>query len=189
MPILMGGLDVVGDDDEGMEDSMVLGAAPSRGGGLASRFVRRGLTRVPTPRWMRSATSQGVSRPQEELDFLPFDPVIVPVDALFGTPSYLLARPQRPFRAERLVMAASIGGTDVSFNVVIDPAMYVGAVQVGASQGAVPISAFSAQAFGVRLSMPSAGQGTDIKIFVRLLAANPETPTVITAVLIGRAMR
>ncbi len=182
--LVLGGLDVVGDDMSGddmsgeLEGSMVLGRGP-----------RHRAQRVPTPRWMNATTSQGVSRPQEELDYLPFDPFVTTA-ALTG---FLIARPQRPFRSERLIMTAiASSGDDVANGIVIDPAIYVGAVQVGASQGAAPISTFSANAFGVRLSMPAAGQGTDIKIFVRLLAAGliPGGGSVtVTATLIGRAMR
>jgi len=150
------------------------------------------VQRVPTPRWMNATTSQGVSRPQEELDYLPFDPVTLVAGAGIAS-GFLLGRPQRPFRGERLVMTAvdAVDGSDVALNIVIDPAIYVGAVQVGGAQGAAPIVVFSAKAFGVRLSMPAAGQGTDIKIFVRqLVPAGVEGDNqIVTAVLIGRAMR
>ena len=150
------------------------------------------VQRVPTPRWMNATTSQGVSRPQEELDYLPFDPATLAA-AVGVSAGFLLARPQRPFRGERLIMTAvdAVTGADVSNNIVIDPAIYVGAVQVGGAQGAAPIAVFSAHAFGVRLSMPAAGQGTDIKIFVRqLVPAGVEgNAQIVTAVLIGRAMR
>jgi hypothetical protein len=138
---------------------------------------------------MRGSTSQGVSRPQEEMDFLPFDAVTLTVGE-GGTVStgVLIARPQRPFRGERLIMGAVSDGADASFNVVIDPAIYVGAVQVGGAQGKTPIAAFAANAFGVRLSMPPAGQGTEIKIFVAWLT-EPDENIVVTATLIGRAMR
>ncbi len=170
-------MDVVGEETAG---ALVLGRHHAH------------ATVVPTPRWMKATTSQGVSRPQEELDYLPFDPAIL-VAAAGVSAGFLLARPQRPFRGERLIMTAvdAVSGDDVSNNVVIDPAIYVGAVQVGASQGAAPIAVFNARAFGVRLSMPAAGQGTDIKIFVRqLVPATVEgNNQIVTAVLIGRAMR
>jgi hypothetical protein len=144
--------------------------------------------KVPAPKWMNATTSQGVSRPQEEMDFLPFSTVTISDSRPTG---FLLARPQRPFRAERLIMSAIRDGSDNSGNVVIDPAIYLGAVQVGATQGATPITTFAANAFGVRLSMPAAGQGTDVKIYVRALATPaPETPSiVVSAMMIGRAMR
>jgi hypothetical protein len=162
---------------------------------------------------MRGATSQGVSRPQEELDQLPFEPVGGAEDgaenAQFGglaletvadnNTGYLLARPQRPFRGERLVISVfdttevdPLSPAAAAQNVVIDPAMFVGAVQIGAAQGSTPVSAFGATAFGVRLSLPAAGQGTDIKIFLRaLLAADPDDGRllVVNAVLFGRAVR
>lgn len=169
--LVLGGFDVVGDDIE-----------VGRG-----RRRRKGVS-VPVPKWMRATTSQGVSRPEEEMDFLPFDPVTIEAGDLTGI---LIARPQRPFRGERLIMAASNGtdGTDLSSAVVIDPAIYVGGVQVGASQGATPITAFSATAFGVRLSFPPAGQGTEIKIFVRLIGAALKVDVNVSGTVIGRAMR
>jgi hypothetical protein len=85
-------------------------------------------------------------------------------------------------------MDASSAGVSAVSNVVLDPAIFVGAVQVGAAQGSAPIAVFAANAFGVRLSMPACGQGTDIRIPVRLLAAAAAI-TNVTAVLIGRAMR
>ena len=178
--LVLGGLDVLGDDMEGdeAEGDFVVGRA------AIARRKAKGV-RVATPRWMNATTSQGVSRPQEELDFMPFTAVSIAAGALTGI---LIANPQRPMRPERLIMDAISNGVSAVANVVIDPAIYVGAVQVGATQGSTPIAAFGATAFGVRLSMPSAGQGTDIKIFVRLLAAAANA-TVVSAVMFGRAMR
>ena len=176
------GLDVVGDDDEmmaGDEDYTEGDFVVGRGG------RRRRKVKIATPGWMNATTSQGVSRPQEDLDFLPFTAVSIAAGALTGQ---LVSTPQRPMRPERLIMDAISNALSAVANVVIDPAIYVGAVQVGATQGSVPIAAFGATAFGVRLSMPAAGQGTDVKIFVRLLAAAANA-TVVTAVMFGRAMR
>lgn len=181
MALVLGGFDVVGDEDE-MEGDLVIGRA-ARGRGLGSRLARS--VKVPTPKWMRATTSQGVSRPEEEMDFLPFDPVTLSATVLTGT---LVGKPQRPFRGERLIMDAVSDGDSAASNVVIDPAIYVGAVQVGSSQGATPLSTFASQAFGVRLSMPAAGQGTEVKIFVRALTT-PGADTVVTATVVGRSMR
>lgn len=182
MSLLLGDLDVVGDDDEGFT---VLGAGPGR-----TALARRGngAVRVPTPKWMNAATSQGVSRPQEEMDYLPFDPLTI---AAAGTTGVLLARPQRPFRGERPILSATniTAGTDASLTATVNPAIYVGAVQVGAAQGALPFRVFQADAFGVRLSFPAAGQGTDFKIFTVLTTAAPTGGVICTATIIGRSMR
>jgi hypothetical protein len=179
MSLVIGGLDVVGDGDEDMAEGLVtLGAA---------RRLRRKI-RVPTPVWMRGATAQGVSRPKEELDVLPFAAATL---TTAGAPAALIATPQRPFRGERLVMSAVNGttGADASAAVSIDPAIFVGAVQVGAAQGAMPVSAFAATAFGVRMSWPAMGQGTLVRIPVVALAVPVDESIVVTAVLFGRAMR
>src|SRR3989304_5707347 len=147
--VLGSGFDVVGDDDDDDdvmgEGNFVLGAG-RRGRG-------RKKIKVPTPRWMNATTSQGVSRPEEDMDFLPFSQLVL--TALLET------------------------GADASVSTVIDPAIYVGAVQVGAAQGATPIGTFSATAFGVRLTMPATRQGTDIKIFLRN-SAIPVAPATVT---------
>ena len=185
--VLGSGFDVVGDDEEegydGDYDDLVIGAAKKR-----RRRMRRGRRKikVPTPRWMNATTSQGVSRPQEELDFLPFDTLTIAAGLTNGV---LLARPQRPFRGERLVMGAISAGVDASALVAINPAIYVGAVQVGTTQGTTPIAAFAATAFGVRMSFPAAGQGTDYRIFVILPGGALKADVVVTATLFGRAMR
>lgn len=183
--MILGGFDVLGDDDDDMDgddDEVLVGRAARK---RLARRARGSKIAVPTPRWMNATTSQGVSRPQEELDFMPFASVSIAAGGLTGQ---LLANPQRPMRPERLIMDAVSNALSAVSNVVIDPAIYIGAVQVGATQGSTPIAAFGATAFGVRLSMPAAGQGTDCKIFVRLLAAAANA-TLVSAVMFGRAMR
>lgn len=179
--LVLGGLDVVGDGEMDGEGPIVLGR--HHGG----RHGRHHAV-VPTPGWMNGTTSQGVSRPQEELDVLPFDPLTIAEAATSGV---LLSRPQRPFRGERLILGATnvTAGTDASLTATINPAIYVGAVQVGASQGAIPFAVFAANAFGVRMSWPAAGQGTDIKIFTVLTTAAPAGGVICTAAILGRAMR
>lgn len=180
MSLVLGGFDM-GEDDDEME-----GEGFGVVGRARARMTRGGRVKVPTPKWMSAATSQGVSRPQEEMDFLPFESVELLPATLTGV---LIAKPQRPFRGERLIISAVTSlGVDAASNVVIDPAIYVGAVQVGGAQGSTPIQAFGANAFGVRLSFPAAGQGTEIKIYVRALTA-PAVSNTVVATIIGRAMR
>lgn len=186
MALVLGGLDVVGDDytdgDDYADGMSTIGRHARSGGRRHSKVT------VPTPRWMNATTSQGVSRPQEDLDFLSFDPLTIAAGATTGT---LLTRPQRPFRGERLILVATniTAGTDASGTATINPAIFVGAVQVGASQGATPFVAFRADAFGVRLSWPAAGQGTDIKIPTVLTTVAPAGGVSVTGTVFGRAMR
>lgn len=198
MPLVLGGIDVVGDDmmgdmegDDMSGDDMMglatVGRGRRRRGAGAPGRPGAPIT-VPTPRWMNATTSQGVSRPQEDLDFLSFAPLTIAATFANGT---LTAQPQRPFRGERLVLTATniTAGTDASGTATINPAIFVGAVQVGAAQGATPFSAFTATAFGVRLSWPSAGQGTVINIPVVLTTVAPAGGVACAGTVFGRAMR
>jgi len=194
MALVLGGLDVVGDDlmgdMEGDMDGDDMQGMSTIGRGRRRRRGARGAgpITVPTPRWMNATTSQGVSRPQEDLDFLSFTPLTIAAGATTGT---LTSQPQRPFRGERLILNATniTAGTDATGTATINPAIFVGAVQVGATQGATPFQAFRADAFGVRLSWPSAGQGTTINIPVVLTTVAPAGGVAISGTVFGRAMR
>lgn len=160
----------------------------SRGPQILSR-----LAAARAPSWLGNATEQGVSTPAEELDVLPFT---LSGNLTNAAPSQnLTAFPQRPFRGERLVMTAVYNNgagsfTDGSGLVAISPAIYVGAVQVGASQGQISVGAFAATAFGVRLSLPTAGQGTRVYIPLELTSSIANQGTVnVVATLFGRAVR
>lgn len=185
MALVLGGLDVVGDDMDGDLE----GEYESVGRGRRHGRARAGgpIT-VPTPAWMNATTSQGVSRPQENLDFLSFNPLTI---AAGGTTGNLTAQPQRPFRGERLILSATniTGGADASLTATINPAIFVGAVQVGSNQGATPFQAFRPDAFGVRLSWPAAGQGTTITIPVVLTTVAPSGGVACNGTVFGRAMR
>lgn len=179
------GFDTVGDlDGDDVVGSLVRAASS------APSYARGGRARGPL--WLKSASKAGVSHASEELDYLPFVTTTLSSSAGSGNGT---AFPQRPFRGERPIFAAAYitaGGvvTNVSDFVVITPAMYVGAVQVGASQGDAPLSAWTAQAFGVRLSFPSAGQGT--RVFIPYAAIIPIAPgdrIVVTMTIMGRAVR
>jgi hypothetical protein len=178
--------DVVGEED------MVLGAPLGmRGRGVAPGAMMARMA-VRQPGWMHQIP-QGISTPSEEMDYLPFDSFQL-TDVI--TSGQLVAFPQRPFRGERLVASAValIGGVlqDGKNFVQISPAIFVGAVQVGATQGAVPLSAFVPDAFGVRLSFPRAGQGTRIAIPISVVAGVPLAPgdlITVNITVIGRAVR
>jgi hypothetical protein len=183
MALVLGGLDMVGDDMDGDDEMNGLSTV-----GRGSRGGRHRSVSVPTPRWMNATTSQGVSRPQEDLDFLSFTPVTV---AAAGTTGNLSTAPQRPFRGERLILTATniTAGTDASLTATVNPAIFVGAVQVGAAQGATPYTAFRFDAFGVRLSWPAAGQGTVINIPTVLTTVAPAGGVALSGTVFGRSMR
>jgi len=180
------------------EDLAVVGAtAPAYGMSLARRasMARRPFAQAVAsvrPEWLGLASEQGVSLPQQELDFLPFDAVTLDKNTQSAE---LRTFPQRPFRGERLIIQATylLGGVvqpNGIDNVVISPAIYVGAVQVGATQGSTPASTFAATAFGVRLSLPTAGQGTRITIPVSPTFTLGDTDVIkVSATIIGRAVR
>jgi hypothetical protein len=130
--------------------------------------------------------------PDEDLDPLPFVVDVLTSTKLFGA---AVAWPQRPFRGERLLMSATYipaaaSPFDVGDLVVITPAMFAGAAQVGASQGDTPISAYSGKNFGVRLSFPPTGQGSRIYIpFVSNLPITAGDSIIVTCTLLGGAVR
>lgn len=147
---------------------------------------------VATPAWMQPTVPTGVSVPSEELDFLPFDEVnnggvIDPTHLTLMFESF----PQRPFRGERvLISAVSDLGVNSLFALVITPAMFVGATQVGATQGRFPASGFAPEAFGVRLSFPRASQGTRITIPIFSLVTPGAGHSISVSVgVMGRAVR
>lgn len=181
--------EVVGDDDE-------VGAILRRAGGRpasARGAAPRQTLAIARPGWMQPASvPQGVTVPKEELDYLPFE--FVTLTSTNGQ-GVLIALPQRPFRGERVILAAVLqlaggGVSDAGNSVVITPAMFVGATQIGATQGSTPVSTFAATAFGVRLSFPSAGQGTRIAIPVSsIITLAVGDKIVVTGTVIGRAVR
>jgi hypothetical protein len=188
------GMDVVGQilqrAAQATKGAQPIHIMPPGSGGTGQQQIVNSIAR---PSWMGAVgTPQGISMPTEELDPLPFDPVILTNTNLNDK---LISFPQRPGRNERLVMSAIFtpsGGSPVdgAIFVVIDPAMFCGATQIGQTQGSMPITAFSAQAFGVRLSFPHSGQGTRIVIPVRsLIALASGDKLVVTALMIGSAVR
>src|SRR5262245_1651846 len=152
-------MDTMGDIDG--EDVMGMDTVGDDVVGVRSRLVRRRPV-LHLPPALAGASTQGVSQPKEEMDFLNFTIVTaIPAGVLAaGFSTALEAFPQRPFRGERLLLTAQKTNagvvTDVSAVTVINPAIYVGAVQIGASQGDTPFAAFAATAFGIRLAMPPA---------------------------------
>lgn len=152
---------------------------------------------VQRPNWMQLTSPQGVSTPAEELDYLPLKIADSGVMGAAGDFDFeMVAYPQRPFRGERVVLTAihftaapGPVASNALYRVIITPAIFVGATQVGATQGQMPGEAFAAGAFGVRLSMPSAGQGTQIYIPVHVDGLAVGERIIISGGIFGRAVR
>ena len=146
----------------------------------------------PSRRWMKTASPQGVSLPNEELDPLPMTTDVLTSTKLTGAG---VAFPQRPFRGERLIASAlfypAVGTpVDIASAVFISPAMYAGAVQIGASQGDMPLSVYAGNSFGVRLSFPSMGQGTRFYVpYFTTVTLAVGDKIVVGLTVIGRAVR
>ena len=162
----------------------------------ALSLATAGKTAVPMPSWLENAHTQGVSTPNEELDFLPLSQVNFTnggAGAIDHTDE-LQSNPQRPFRGERLILQCvyitAAGVTrDALFQMTINPALYVGAIQVGATQGNMPASAFGPNSFGVRLSMPTAGQGTRIYLPFTVVGIGAGDRIQVSGGIFGRAVR
>jgi hypothetical protein len=178
------GMDIIGSDYMGDDEIGQLMLRPQ------SQAAARPRISIPA---LRGAVTQGVSMPQEELDYLPF--AVTQIVTGGPTASQAIAFPQRPFRGERLIATAvaTLGAATIDAGglVSIDPAIYVGAVQVGASQGGAPLSTFGPSSFGVRLSFPVAGQGT--RVFIPFVYLGPALGAgdslVVAFTVIGRACR
>lgn len=183
-------LDVTGLDDQ--DHLAVIGAAAAA---QKSKFAGL-LPLKAVPSWLNTAHTQGVSTPNEELDFLPLSNVDFTNSGLAAVDhaDEIEALPQRPFRGERLILQAmyipaAAAARDGLWQMVITPAVYVGAVQVGATQGQMPASAFGATAFGVRLSFPVAGQGTRVYVPFLFVAIGAGDRIVVSGGIFGRAVR
>lgn len=177
------------DDNDHLAVIGALGLAP----GARARMI---ATPRIAPPWMQVVNPQGVSLPNEELDYLPLDGVDFTNSGLVAVPvdDQLVAFPQRPFRGERLILtciyiAAGVAPADQLFALIITPAIYAGAVQVGATQGQMPGSAFAPTAFGVRLSFPTTGQGSRIVVPFQFPNVAAGDRLIVAGGIFGRAVR
>ena len=162
--------DVLGDDlmegeDDGDVEGDVLGAA------------RRPLLRLPAkPKWRRGTLAPGIHRPREGLELLTLTPDSnggVFDTSNIGAIIRHSAKPQRPFRAERLVAfvtrIADAGVFPAGF--VLSNGIFVGTNLQQLTLGEFNVETFGPTAFGVRMALTPAAPGIDITVAVRLTAA------------------
>lgn len=177
------GEDVMGDDYE------VVGAAPRPR--LLRAVARQRVMRVPAkPSWRQGQLAPGVPGPSQGLEPLPltpnlnggvFDPANPAID--------FTARPQAPFRAERLLASvrrsAGAGGI-----LILCQALFIGRELQQVESGPFDVEFFAPTAFGVRLNLAPAEPGILIRL---ILNANPIVPVgetvAVSMMFLGRTIR
>jgi hypothetical protein len=162
--------DVVGDEDEygGMEvEGDVLGDV------LGARRPRRLVVRKKKPNW-RGQLAPGVAQPGYGLEQLPLTPSL---NGGVFTPAFaqmtFSARPQAPFRGERLLVTVR-RNTEAAGVIILGNGVFVGRQLQQVELGEFDVEQFAPTAFGVRLFFVQATPGMLVQIQCR---ANPVVPT------------
>jgi hypothetical protein len=166
------------------------GGAGQRGGMQQSRGGA-GFPGLPAgvhaPPWMNGAW--GVNPPNEMLHVMPLVPDLNGgvFTAAFTAIEYI-ARPQKPFRGERLITTVTRAGAAGSLPV--STGIFVGVDLQQVESGNIPIETWLATAFGVRLAMVDALPGIEIRVPVIIAgAAITSTDTVtVTITVLGRVL-
>jgi hypothetical protein len=173
------GYDVLGDDDV-MGNDDVLGAAPAGRGGLARA------------RWAQQLRAGAPGAPAIAEMMLPLGFGSFTFTAGGPTSITLTATPQLAFRGERLIISSTATsltqGVDANALFTVDD-LKVGQRSQLVSASALPASAFSAIAFGVRLAVDPCAPGILISLKISYIGAaltGTDTATV-TAVVLGRS--
>ncbi len=188
------------DDVEGVEDGEEVGAVLARAKPIGvSRLPKKGffagrkLQLPPRPAW-RSQLSPGVPMPGETMEPLPLTPSLNNGVFAAGGPQGMVftARPQRPFRGERVIstVAKTPGASGVV--PVISGGIIVGTQIQSVEIGNLPLEIFAPGAFGVRLNLASADPGVLISARVELLTAIPAgggDTVACTLTILGRSIR
>lgn len=164
-------------------------AATGRGGSM--QRGGQGFPGLPqgvhAPSWMNGAW--GVNPPNEMLHVMPlvadtnggvFTSAISAVE--------FIARPQKPFRGERLITTVTRAGAAGALPV--STGIFVGVDLQQVESGNIPIETWLATAFGVRLAMVDALPGIEIRVPVIIAgAAITSTDTVtVTVTVLGRVL-
>jgi len=187
---LMG--DLMGEDfdmvgDEGGDD---MGAAP---GLRLARPQGRGRTLQLPPRaaW-RNQLAPGVPVPGETMEPLPLAPQSNNGVFSAGVNQItFFARPQRPFRGERIVATVFRNGASATATPIVAGGLVVGTQVQSVEIGNLPLEIFSPSAFGVRLSLAAADPGVLISANVQLFGTPLVAPDTIgvTITILGRSIR
>jgi hypothetical protein len=159
------------------------GSAMQRGGGSFPGLPQG----VHAPSWMNGAW--GVNPPNEMLHVMP---LVADTNGGVFTSTVsaveFIARPQKPFRGERLITTVTRAGAAGALPV--STGIFVGVDLQQVESGNIPIETWLATAFGVRLAMVDALPGIEIRVPVIIAgAAITSTDTVtVTVTVLGRVL-
>ena len=174
-----------GDEDEDVDGSVmgfdqVVGRARRRRGGM----VRLGRK----PAWRNRMVAPGVPKPGQGMEPLPLTG-LESVTGTFAAATLAIAfqaRPQRPFRPERLLASVVLTGGAVG-SVVCD-GIFIGTSLQTVELGAFDVSFFAPGAFGVRLSLVPAAPGILIRLPCRFVGAIGAGTAVTNLLFLGRTI-
>lgn len=188
MADLMGDLmgddfEVTGEDDGGADMGAIrlARAAQSRG---------RTLQLPPRAAW-RSQLAPGVPMPRETMEPLPLTPQSN--NGVFSAGVNQIqfsARPQRPFRGERIVATVFRNGPTATATPILAGGLVVGTQVQSVEIGNLPLEIFAPNAFGVRLNLAAADPGVLISGNVQLFGTPLVAPDTIgvTITILGRSI-
>lgn len=142
----------------------------------------------PKPGW-RGMVAPGVASPGEGMQPLPMTPSLnngVFTSAI--TSMVFTARPQVPFRAERVI--ASVRRAGAAGVTILCTTFFIGRQLQLVQNGSFDIEFYSPTAFGVRLALDSAEPGMDITMNMSTSVAPTGTDTLSVSILLhGRSIR
>ncbi len=188
---------------EGDEDDMVtegedvlgdlMGAVSALPAGQRRQLLARAahpmLRLPPKPGWRHGQLAPGAVGPYQGLEPLPLTPL---ANGGVFTPLFpsieFRGQPQRPFRGERLLadIRRSAGALGVG---IVAAAIFVGTKLQSVDVGSLSLDFFTAQAFGVRLSLMPATPGMIVRIIGQTTIAVPAGETVaVNLVILGRTI-
>lgn len=151
-----------------------------------------GMLRVPArPSW-RNAIAPGVAYPGQGLEPLPLtNPAGAAQFTSVVTTFNMEARPQRPFRAERLLASVRRVGATAAGLTVLCTGIFIGTQLQSLELGNFDIEFFGPTAFGVRLNLVSATPGMLVRLPLIIAGGALVAPDVINVSLmfLGRSIR
>jgi len=129
--------------------------------------------------WRQEVVTNGVNAPRDGLWPMPMRPQAN--DGVLDDANQqieFLGTPQKPFRGERLVAVVSKSAGASGINVRVDGGVVVGTTPQLVDFGSLPLEAYQANAFGVRLKLDPAAPGIFIRMQVRASSPVPVGETI-----------